>query len=85
MYTHIGAGAILLAAILAVIRLIAYAISDDKRWRRFLFLVFLTLAIATVAGWWLLADGGLQVLLHDFGPAITTSPGSVARLDLSSG
>jgi hypothetical protein len=74
-----GAGTVVLVAI---IRLIAYAIDDDKRWARFrnlsLFLVFLLLAIATAAGWWLLDDGGLQVILHDFGPKITTSPGSVA-------
>ena len=49
--------------VLAVARLIAYAINDDKRWRRFLFLVFLALAVA--AGWWLLADGGVQIVLHD--------------------
>ena len=35
----------------AVTRLIAYAINDDMRWRRFLFLVLLLLAITV--GWWL--------------------------------
>ena len=72
MLAHIvegtGAGAVVLVRI---IWLIAYALDDDKRWPRFrnlsLFVVFLMLAIA--AGWWLLADGGVQVLLHDFGQA----------------
>jgi hypothetical protein len=40
-----------------------YAINDDKRWRRFLFLVFLALTV--VAGWWLLAYGGVQTVPHD--------------------
>ena len=84
MLVHIaagtGLGAAILAAIIAVtrvitniIRLTAFALDDDKRWRRFrnlaLFVIFLLLAIAIVAGWWLLGDGGLQVILHDFGPA----------------
>jgi hypothetical protein len=55
------------ALVIAVARLIAYAINDDKRWRRFLFLVFLALAVA--AGWWLLADGGVQAVLREFGEA----------------
>lgn len=66
--TGAGAGAVVLVRI---IWLIAYALDDDKRWARFrnlsLFVVFLVLAIA--AGWWLLADGGIQMLLHDFDPA----------------
>ena len=69
--TGVGAGAVVLVAI---IKLIAFAIDDDKRWPRFrnlaLFVVFLALAIAAAASWWLLGDGGLQVLLHDFGPTI---------------
>jgi len=73
-----GAGAVVLVRI---IWLIAYALDDDKRWARFrnlsLFVVFLVLAIA--AGWWLLADGGIQILLHDFGQAGTaTSPVALA-------
>jgi hypothetical protein len=52
-----------IAAVFTVARLIAYAINDRERWRRFLFLVFLALAVA--AGWWLLADGGVQVVLND--------------------
>jgi hypothetical protein len=53
------------ATVAAVVRLLAYAINDPDRWKRFVFLIFLTLAVA--AGWWLLADGGFDVLLHDFG------------------
>jgi hypothetical protein len=52
-----------IAAAFTVARLIAYAINDRERWRRFLFLVFLALAIA--AGWWLLVGGGVQIVLHD--------------------
>jgi O-antigen/teichoic acid export membrane protein len=63
---------------IAVIRLVAYAIGDDKRWRRFLFLLFLLMAAAALAGWWLFGDGGLQLLLHDFGPAGIT-PGQRRR------
>lgn len=66
--TGAGAGAVVFVRI---IWLIAYALDDDKRWARFrnlaLFVVFLLLAIAV--GWWLLADGGILVLLHDFNPA----------------
>jgi hypothetical protein len=53
--------------VLAVTRLLAYVINDRDRWRRFLFLIFLLLAVAAV--WWLLADGGVQVVLRDFGSA----------------
>jgi uncharacterized membrane protein YqjE len=64
--------------ILAIIRLIGYVIDDDKRWRKFLFLVFLLMAAAAAAGWWLLGDGGMEILLHDFGtPGITRSVGVV--------
>jgi hypothetical protein len=55
-----------IATVVAGTRLIAYAIDDDKRWRRFL--AFLLLLAITV-GWWLLADGGVQVVLDDFGRA----------------
>jgi hypothetical protein len=59
-------GAFVAAATVATVaQLLAYAINDRDRWRRFVFLIFLALAVA--AGWWLLADGGIQVLLHDFG------------------
>jgi uncharacterized membrane protein YqjE len=54
--------AVSIASVMAVTRLIAYAINDDKRWPRFrnlaLFVVFLALAIA--AGWWLLAGGAFR-------------------------
>jgi uncharacterized membrane protein YqjE len=61
--------AVAVTAVMAVARLVAYAIDDDKRWPRFrnlgLFVVILALAVA--AGWWLLAGGGVQVVIHDFG------------------
>jgi hypothetical protein len=53
------------ALVIAVTRLIAYAINDRDRWRRLLFLIFLALAVAAV--WWVLADGGVHVFLRDFG------------------
>ena len=49
-------------------------------WRRLMFLVVplpivaLALALAAVAVWWLLGDDGLQIVLHDFGPAAITRP-----------
>lgn len=74
--TGAGAGAVVLVRI---IWLIAFALDDARRWRRFLFLVFLLTAAATAAGWWLLGDGGLQVILHDFGPASITHPAAASR------
>lgn len=83
MLAHIAAGTGVGAAIVAanvaitrvitnIIRLIAFALDDDKRWPRFrnlaLFVIFLLLASAIVAGWWLFGDGGLHGILHDFGP-----------------
>jgi hypothetical protein len=53
------------ALVIAVTRLIAYAINDRDRWRRLLFLIFLALAVAAV--WWVLVDGGVHVFLRDFG------------------
>jgi len=69
LYAHLSFG---IATVVTVARLVAYTISDRDRWRRFVFLLFLVLAVA--AGWWLLADGGVHVLLHDFGPAGITHP-----------
>jgi hypothetical protein len=73
--------AVAIPAVVAITRLIAYAINDDKRWPRFrnlgLFVVFLGLAVAL--GWWLLADGGLQVIMYDFGTASTAQPRSGPR------
>ena len=65
MLTHIvegaGAGTVVLVTI---IRLIAYAIDDEKRWPRFrnlaLFVVFLLLAIAAAACWWLLGTAACR-------------------------
>ena len=69
--------------LVAIIRLIAYAIDDDKRWRRFrnlaLFVVFLLLAIAVAASWWLLGDGGLQILVHEFRTASVIPPAGATR------
>ena len=78
MYAHLGAGTVIVAAIIAItrvttnlIRLIAFVLDDDKRWPHFrnlaLFVIFLLLAIAIVAGWWLFRDGG-HGILRDFGP-----------------
>ncbi len=53
---------------------IAYTISDRDRWRRFIVLVLLVLAAASAR--WLFADGGVLVLLHDFGLASITRPHS---------
>lgn len=63
-------GATMLVFAITTARLVAYAINDRDRWRRFLFLVLLVLAVA--AARWAFADGGVHVLLHDFGPASPT-------------
>ena len=51
--------------------LINHAIDDKDRWRRLMFLVapllIVVLALTAVVVWWLLADGGVRALLHDFG------------------
>jgi uncharacterized membrane protein YqjE len=59
------AGSFAVVLVIALTRLVAFAIDDGERWRRFLILVLLVMAAAAV--WWLLADGGVHVLLHDFG------------------
>ena len=74
MFPHFTAE-VVIATVVGGARLIAYAIDDDKRWRRFLFIMLLLLAITV--GWWLLADGGVQVVLHDFGRGIVTSQRTV--------
>jgi uncharacterized membrane protein YqjE len=58
-------GATVIVFIITLARLVAYAIDNGERWRRFMFLVLLALAVAV--GLWVLADGGIHVLLHDFG------------------
>ncbi len=70
MCAHFGAA--VFVSVITVARLVAYAIDSRERWRRFLFLVFLALAVAV--GWWLLADGGIQALLNDFGTAALIRP-----------
>jgi len=65
-----------------IFKLITHAIDDSDKWRRFMFLVVplltvvlvLVLVLVGVAVWWLMGDGGLQVLIHDFGPATTIAP-----------
>ncbi len=73
--------AVAVATVVAITRLVAFAIDDDKRWPRFrnlaLFVVSVVLAVAT--GWWLLGDGGLQTLLHDFATASTAQARSGPR------
>lgn len=64
MFTHLAAE-VGVAIIITVARLVAYVIDDHNRWRRFLVLVLLVLVVVAVR--WLLADGGVHVLLHDFG------------------
>ena len=64
-----------------ILKFVTHAIDDNNRWRRLMVLVvpllIVAMALAGVAFWWLLEDGGLQVLLHDFGPAsITQHPGA---------
>jgi hypothetical protein len=62
-----------------IFKLISHAIDDEDRWRRLMFLAVplltLVLALAVVVVWWLLGDGGLQVILHGIGPTSTPSPG----------
>jgi uncharacterized membrane protein YqjE len=58
--------------LITLARLVAYVINDRDRWRRFLFLVLLVLAVAV--GWWLIAKGGIQLLRSDFSPAGITRP-----------
>jgi uncharacterized membrane protein YqjE len=56
--------------LVALARLVAFAIDDQDRWMRFLVLVLLVLAVA--GGWWLLAGGVVQV-------SCTTSVGRARR------
>ena len=62
---------LIVVVVVAITRLVAFAIDDDKRWPRFrnlaLFTVFLALAV--VVGWWLLAGDGVQEIIHHFGSA----------------
>jgi uncharacterized membrane protein YqjE len=56
-------GVAFFVCMVALARLVAFAIDDHDRWMRFLVLVLLLLAVAV--GWWLLGDGGVQIVLHD--------------------
>ncbi len=51
----------------ASIRMVAYAISDDKCFRRFLILLLVLAAASAAAGWWLFGDSGIRLVLPDFG------------------
>lgn len=59
----------------AILKMGTHALDRKDRWRRLMFLVVpllaLLVALVGVAVWWLLADGGLQVVLHGFGQAFT--------------
>lgn len=68
MHAYRGVG-VDIATVIAVTRLLAYVLNDRDRWRRFLFLVLLALAVTSV--WWVLADGGIHTVLRDFGTAST--------------
>jgi hypothetical protein len=57
--------AVYVAIAVTIARLLAYAIDNRDRWRRFLSLVLLALTVAAV--WWVFARGGVHVLRHDFG------------------
>lgn len=65
MFLHYAVGEVGIAVVITLARLVAYAIDNDQRWRRFVFLIFLALVVA--AGRWLLAADGVHVLLRDFG------------------
>jgi hypothetical protein len=73
--TRIAPEATVVVIFRIVFKLITHAIDDKDRWRRLMFLVVplltLVLALAVVAVWWLLGDGGLQVVLHGFGQTAT--------------
>ena len=60
-----GAGgvAVLMTAIITVAQLTRHAIDDGARWRRFLLLIFLALAVWVC--WWVLARGGVQVVVPE--------------------
>ncbi len=66
-----------------VFKLITHAIDDKDRWRRLMFilvpLLALVLALAAIAVWWLLGDGGLQVILRDLGPASIAHHAAASR------
>jgi len=52
-----------MTAIITVAQLARYALGDDARWRRFLYLIFLALVVWV--GWWVLARGGVQVVVRE--------------------
>jgi hypothetical protein len=60
------------AVLVSILQLATFAMTSRERWRRFVF--FIVLLLVARAGWWALADNGIHILLHDFGPAATTRP-----------
>jgi hypothetical protein len=76
---HIGIPAAVAVVMVAITKLIAFAIDDKQRWRRLLVLVFILMAATAAVGWWVLGDGGLQVIMHDFSPASIAQPRSGPR------
>jgi hypothetical protein len=70
-FARIAPEAVAVTIVGIVFKLLTYAIDNEDRWRRLMSLVAplmaLVLTLAVVAAWWLLADGGIHVLLHDFG------------------
>ena len=78
LLAHLAPPAIAVVIVSIVVKLITHAIDDKDRWRRLMFLVILLLTVAValtaVTIWWLLGDGGLQVILHVLGHATTASP-----------
>ena len=72
----------------AILKMVTHALDRKDRWRRLMFLVVplmvLMVALVGVAAWWLLADGGLQVVQHGFGQAVTPNKPSGTRANLRS-
>lgn len=59
-----------------VFRLITHAIDDEERWRRLMSVLApplaLILTLVVMVAWWLVGDGGLQLILNGLGPPTAT-------------
>lgn len=68
---HIVPEASVVLIVRVAFKLLTHAIDDKDRWSRLLVLavplLVALLALVGVAVWWLLCDGGVQVLVRDFG------------------